>query len=296
MDERITRVLLLEDTPSDADVVRRALEPYGEEFMLEHVDRVADAIRRLREGAADILVADLNVLDSKGLETFLEVHREIPEVPVVVLSGMGDETIAISALRQGAQDYMVKGTIDGHRIVGSLRYALERQRLHNEVLRDMSKREKAEELLRKCGTAHLWNSMFHVLGQGAAVVLFDAGQAAGGTSFDFITATYRPKDDAAFVAGLSEHFGLTGLFLVRDLQINRQAKAMHVQVQRSFEAAVPRKEGTANCHFLRGLFAGIAGRLLGGGQLACDETTCEARGADVCTFAVRPLLPIRRGG
>jgi len=139
--------------------------------------------------------------------------------------------------------------------------------------------------------------MFRVMGQGgASVILYQAGDAAGGTTFDFVAATYAPADDAAFRKALAEHAALAGLFLVRDFEVDRKNETLYVEVQRSFESAIPTRVDAPCCHFTRGLFAGIANRMMDTADLTGDETSCEARGAEACTFVVRRLGSRPRSG
>ncbi|MCP3957693.1 MAG: GGDEF domain-containing response regulator [bacterium] len=136
-----TSVLLVEDDPGDAYMLRRILTTMGEgRFLLQHVDQLASGLARLDEGGIDIMLLDLDLPDSFGLETFITVNRHAPEVPVVVLSGLDDEKVAVSAVRKGAQDYLVKGNFGGQLLVRSMRYAIERNQLklslHNLSLED----------------------------------------------------------------------------------------------------------------------------------------------------------------
>ncbi len=131
-------VLLIEDDPDYAYILRRMLtERSSRAFPLEHVDRLADGLDRLEGGGIDVVVLDLDLPDSFGLETFLALHRRAPEIPVLVLTGLDDETVAVGAVRQGAQDYLVKGDFGGHLLVRAIRYAIERNQLQ-QSLRSLS--------------------------------------------------------------------------------------------------------------------------------------------------------------
>ena len=132
------RVLLIEDDPDYAYILRRMLtERGGHAFTLEHVERLADGLDRLEGGGADVVLLDLDLPDSFGLDTFLAIHQRAPEVPAVVLTGLDDETVAVGAVRQGAQDYLVKGDFGGHLLVRALRYAIERHH-RQQSLRNLS--------------------------------------------------------------------------------------------------------------------------------------------------------------
>jgi signal transduction histidine kinase len=91
--------------------------------------RLASGLARLREGCVTGVLLDLNLPDSQGIETLIRVESEFPEIPIIVLTGQEDEAMAVEAVKQGAQDYLIKGTVDGNQLVRSIRYALERKRI-----------------------------------------------------------------------------------------------------------------------------------------------------------------------
>jgi diguanylate cyclase (GGDEF)-like protein len=124
------RVLVVEDDPSYALLVREHLgrPATGDEFALVHAERLADALRLLGEDDIDVILADLGLPDSQGIETFLKLRAEAPGVPAIVLTGRDDEALGIEALREGAQDYLVKRELDGHLLPRALRYVIERYR------------------------------------------------------------------------------------------------------------------------------------------------------------------------
>ncbi len=119
------RLLLVEDNPGDAHLVKDALAHRDLEIV--HVERLADAIDRLRDGVFTIALVDPGLPDSRGLETVGALLRAAPLMPVVVLSGHDDEALALRAIQLGAQDYVVKGTADGAMLARTLRYAVERK-------------------------------------------------------------------------------------------------------------------------------------------------------------------------
>ncbi len=122
-------VLLVEDNPGDARLIREMLrESDPARWQIENVDRLGTAIDRLSAGGIDVLLLDLSLPDSHGLETFTRLHSQLPEVPVVVLTGLDDEETARRAVQEGAQDYLPKGDVNGHALVRSILYAVERAR------------------------------------------------------------------------------------------------------------------------------------------------------------------------
>jgi len=122
-------VMLVEDSPDDAGLVRMLLErSRAEEFHLVHHARLGPAIEQLGSGGIDLVLLDFALPDSFGLETFRRVHAAAPSVPVIVLTSLDDDEIAATAVREGAQDYLVKRELASSLLVRSIRYALERHR------------------------------------------------------------------------------------------------------------------------------------------------------------------------
>ena len=133
LDQQI-RVLLVEDNPGDARLLREMLAEAGAtQFKLTHVERLQEALMRLSEGGFDVVLLDLSLPDGYGLDIATQVHTGVPSVPIVVLTGLDDETLAVQAVQKGAQDYLVKGQLDPRLLVRAMRYAIERHRLLKEL-------------------------------------------------------------------------------------------------------------------------------------------------------------------
>lgn len=144
-------VLLVEDNPGDARLIRESLsEAVGGNFNLEITDRLATALRRLREGGVDAILLDLALPDSKGRETFSKAKEEAPTIPIIVLTGLGDEALALKMVQEGAQDYVTKIDLNGNVLSRAIRYAIERERAEqrirkfNEELEDRVRERTAE--------------------------------------------------------------------------------------------------------------------------------------------------------
>jgi signal transduction histidine kinase len=132
-DETIS-LLLVEDNPADAGLVHETLaDAKGVRFMIEHADRLAKALQRLRAGRFDAVLLDLTLPDSEGVGTFTSVLATAPHTPVIVLSGIDDERIAMEAVQRGAQDYLVKGQVDSHWLPRAIRYAIQRKWSEEEI-------------------------------------------------------------------------------------------------------------------------------------------------------------------
>ena len=126
----IKAILLVEDNPADARLLREMLSEqssYPAELM--HVDCMSAAEKYLAERSVDIILLDPGLPDAQGLGAIRRAHAAAPRVPLVVLTGLDDESLAEQALQEGAQDYLIKGRIETRGILRALRYATERKRL-----------------------------------------------------------------------------------------------------------------------------------------------------------------------
>jgi PAS domain S-box-containing protein len=148
------RLLLVEDNPADALFLKEALEEAKDsEFAICHVETLAEAKERLEKEDFHVLVLDLGLPDSQGIETFLEVKNLAPDSPIVVMSGLDDESLALEAVRGGAQDYLLKGKWDAQLVVRSLQYAIQRHQLLvtcKEATESSRRANRALRVLSKC--------------------------------------------------------------------------------------------------------------------------------------------------
>jgi two-component system, cell cycle sensor histidine kinase and response regulator CckA len=131
MDSRQTellRVLLVEDNALDAKFITALLRSPTATLQCQHVTRLGEALSHLEINHPDVVLLDLNLEDSAGYETFYRVRQAASGAAILVLSGSDDEELAIKTVREGAQDYLVKGTFDGGLLLRSIRYAIERKR------------------------------------------------------------------------------------------------------------------------------------------------------------------------
>lgn len=129
-------VLVLEDDVDDAKLVRTALVSLGTPTMVvEQVGRLSEARARLAEGHYDVVLADLSLPDGSGLDVLHALRGAAPGTPVVVLTDGADDAIGVAAVREGAQDRLVKGDTSGSLLAKTLRYAVERHRMRCELER-----------------------------------------------------------------------------------------------------------------------------------------------------------------
>lgn len=127
-------VLLVEDNPGDADLIREMLPASGPvSFSISHFQRLADARKGISEDAYDVILLDLGLPDSQGIDTVTSLHDIAPGLPVIVLTGNTDRDMAMAAVRSGCQDYLLKGAIDEAQLVRSIQYAVERKKAEKEI-------------------------------------------------------------------------------------------------------------------------------------------------------------------
>ena len=130
------RILIVEDDPEYALVIQNRLKGDPKScFEPVYAGTLAEGLEALGRQTMDLVLLDLHLPDSRGLNTFLRLKDHSPLLPIVILSGVDDETMALQALKSGAQDYIIKGQIDGKFLTRILHYNLERSRLQVELQR-----------------------------------------------------------------------------------------------------------------------------------------------------------------
>jgi diguanylate cyclase (GGDEF)-like protein/PAS domain S-box-containing protein len=146
----LTSLLVIEDNPGDARLLQEMLNEHPADRTLTHVGTMVAAEAHLAAHAVDIILLDLGLPDSQGLDAVRRARAAAPRVPLVVLTGLDDEVLAAQALKEGAQDYLIKGQIDPRSLVRALRYAIERN-LMEEAL--FVEKERAQVTLKSIGEA-----------------------------------------------------------------------------------------------------------------------------------------------
>jgi diguanylate cyclase (GGDEF)-like protein len=128
------RLLLLEDKSFDGLLFNDLLMQHApHQFQVVHVASLREALEQVRATPFDLIVTDLNVTDSHGLNTFISIKQSAPDLPIIVLSGLDNREIALMSVQAGGQDYLVKGQFEGAALVRSIYYAIERNRMQNEL-------------------------------------------------------------------------------------------------------------------------------------------------------------------
>jgi len=131
----VIKVLLVEDNDADARFISEMFkEIKTKKFELSHVKRLDEGLKLSDNDSYDVLLLDLSLPDSTGISTFEKAHEHDPELPIVILSGLDDEEVAVRAVREGAQDYLMKGEVSGRLLSRAISYAIERQNAEKELI------------------------------------------------------------------------------------------------------------------------------------------------------------------
>lgn len=128
-------ILILEDNPSDSFLIEQMLS--ASELSIEKIytsERLDEGISLINQHPINLVLSDLSLPDSFGLDTFLKVRKNFSHIPIIILTGLSDSEVALDALKKGAQDYLVKGEFNTHFLVKSIRYSIERKRAEEQVL------------------------------------------------------------------------------------------------------------------------------------------------------------------
>jgi len=195
--EALRRILLVEDNYDDFELMEHYLATYKEAgLLLEHSDCLAAALSRLQRGGIDLILLDLSLPDSQGIETVKKICLSAPEIPIIVLSGMVDTKIAMESLTYGAEDYLIKGSFNTASLVHSINYALARHiaREANERLATIVE-ASSDAIIGKTlnGTITSWN-------KGAAKLFGYSAEEATGKSVGLI---FPPESSAELTSILS---------------------------------------------------------------------------------------------
>lgn len=143
---KVIKVLLIEDNPGDARLIEEMLNESGIQFKLECADKLSSGIDRTRSDVFDVILLDLGLPDSQGVDTLEKLNRIISETPVIVLTGLKDEATSIEAVKKGAQDYLVKGQLNDILLARSINYAMERKKIDAELAKNRAMLIRAQEL------------------------------------------------------------------------------------------------------------------------------------------------------
>ncbi|HTW67100.1 MAG TPA: response regulator [Bryobacteraceae bacterium] len=197
------RVLLVEDNPGDARLLTELLRDAGEHRLkMVHVDRLRVALDCLKRESFDVMLLDLSLPDGDGLDTLVCAHTEAPKIPIVVLTGHDDEALAVRAVRAGAQDYLVKGRVDGELLVRSIRYASERgQSIEALERREEHYRSLIEHSLDLISILNLDGTVRYASPSHERLLGYPAGGLVGRNALSYIHADDVARVQSALVNG-----------------------------------------------------------------------------------------------
>jgi len=220
---RGTRILLIEDEPAFVRLIQVFLgHTAGSQFEIFHVDRLSKGLERLAAGGIDLVLLDLSLPDSWGYETLAKIQPHIHQVPIVVLTGLDDETLAVRAVQEGAQDYLPKASVNAALLVRSVQYAMERHRIKEELhLTGLTLTDKPEVFGLPDYGQPVWEPLWELINDLQIPIDFHIG--AGMKTFvleDFSWGSFGPQRKLASIATLMymsnaymvNCFMLSGLF------------------------------------------------------------------------------------
>ena len=186
----LRRLLLIEDNPGDARLLREMLDEEGSrDTEVTHVECMREAEALLAEREFELILLDLGLPDAQGLEAVRRAHAAAPRSPLVVLTGQDDESLALNALQEGAEDYLVKGKIETRGLLRALRYAVERKVLEEALF---AEKERALVSLKCIGDAVLCTDL-----EGRITFLNLVGERTTGWSLH--DAVGRPRAEVLHV-------------------------------------------------------------------------------------------------
>jgi len=143
MEPKTIKILLIEDNPGDIRLIQEIInEEKTGLYEMEVADSLADGIRRLAAGHVDVVLLDLALPDSMGINTFNKIKAKAPTTPIIVLTISDDGDVAGRAIHEGAQDYLVKGQFDRRMLARSIQYSIERNALLLEKERLIAKQRE----------------------------------------------------------------------------------------------------------------------------------------------------------
>lgn len=234
------KIVLIEDSPGDAELLRIAIHRNREERAVElvHFEALKPAIAFLKDNAADLIILDLSLPDSTGISSLNSLREVVPHLPIIVWTGWEDRSSAIEGIRLGAQDYLFKGTIDFASIFSAFDYAIERQKIQNAVERISLQRQQETEFKKE-----VLEVVAHDLRSPLAGVLMQLEGILSGQLIEHLTPEQRKlfqqmRNNCEQVFQLSS--GLLELESLRSKQfLNLQLTDIVPYLRKTFESFIP---------------------------------------------------------
>ncbi len=140
--ENTIKLLLFEDNPGDAGLIEDMLDEFNGKYSFTHVESLEEGLNVLDIQYFDVILLDLGLPDSDGIDTLINVEKKIPNSPIIVLTGLNDEEIGVLAVKKGAQDYLIKRDIDANLLKRSINYSIERKKIEIELQKSQENLEE----------------------------------------------------------------------------------------------------------------------------------------------------------
>ena len=140
--ENTIKILLFEDNPGDAGLIEEMLEEYNDLYLLTNVETLKEGLDILDKHYFNVILLDLGLPDSEGIDTLINVYNKVPDLPIIVLTGLNDKEIGILSVQKGAQDYLIKREIDSKLLTRSISYSIERKKIGIELQRSQENLEE----------------------------------------------------------------------------------------------------------------------------------------------------------
>lgn len=169
----LIKILLVEDDFEDVEYLKETLSEVQFPFKVINVETLEDAMICLDEKETDIVLLDLNLPDSRGVDTFTTINNHRQKKPIIVMSGNLNETLALKTVHMGAQDYLMKGKVDGELLTKSIRYAMGRYKVEEELRDTNQKLESAVEELQKTQKQAIRQERLRALGEMTSGIVHD---------------------------------------------------------------------------------------------------------------------------
>ena len=256
------QILLIEDNPLDVTLVKRALaQSTSPKFDVVAVDTHSAGLDHLRSVASDVVLYDLSLPDGQGLNALQHMLQHAASRPIIVLTGMDDEQLAVQAVQAGAQDYLIKGQDELQGLGRAVRYAIERKR-HEEVLRSSIPRGLVGEILQDLRS----------IGNLSEHAMYQSGQRLA------------QRTEGKTIAEALDRFSTMGLGMLRLVEMDNVAQRWTFYGQNLVEVDLQAQRPT--CHYTRGFLRGLIDNLHDHTRLADVELDCQSTGQSDCCFVV----------
>lgn len=190
MDKNIEniKILLFEDNQGDAGLIEAMLEEFIDLSELKIVETLDEGLNLLKEHSFDVILLDLGLPDNNGIDTFIDVHKISPNIPIIILTGLNDEDMGIKAVKKGAQDYLVKGQVNDRLLERSIRYSIERKKAEDKLKATIDELKRSNKELRNFAfiTSHDLQEPLRTMGSYAGLLKYRYKGQLDGDADEFL--------------------------------------------------------------------------------------------------------------